>query len=391
VLIFLCGLYINSTTFFRLRLAEHYVKARRYGQAVNVYKKIIRKEGAFYKDKALNEGRIKEMRLFLLDLLPKARKFSEAALAIKNAIKTGINNNITIIHDFEDKEDYRRFGIALAQEGLYDMAAAQFKKAVSHYPEDENLAYQNDMLHNKDGIDMGGKGHYLTPMYKVNYSFPGGSTLLGYSFDKREFELFNEGSFDFFWLTKSKDPARCYHETVSVKNITPNFGFEVDVPGEAFPAGWMASIYNGKAIFKKDSNAYSIIANEDVSHRTQYLAMSNLPSKYSNRTSSYISVNPNSFYLLSASIGGNKGKGYVKITWFDNKKNPIKSTYLLRHIKLPQWKKYSRITVSPMKSSFCRLLLTNYNAIGETYFDDILFTEICPQTVQSQVIGTKND
>ena len=39
----------------------------------------------------------------------------------------------------------------------------------------------------------------LKPEYRVNYKFPNDLMLLGYSFNEKKFELFNEGEITFFW------------------------------------------------------------------------------------------------------------------------------------------------------------------------------------------------
>lgn len=56
-LIFLFGMYINSTTFFRLKLADHYVKTQNYEKVITTYKKILRKETLSTKHQTLNKDR----------------------------------------------------------------------------------------------------------------------------------------------------------------------------------------------------------------------------------------------------------------------------------------------------------------------------------------------
>ena len=67
-LIFLFGMYINSTAFFRLKLADHYVKTQNYNKAVITYRKILRKETLRTKHQTSNA--------FLTSILPLLIYFS---------------------------------------------------------------------------------------------------------------------------------------------------------------------------------------------------------------------------------------------------------------------------------------------------------------------------
>ena len=67
----LCGLYINSTPPFRLKLAEYYVKTENCDKAILIYGKILRKETLTDKHQMLKANDISDLRFTLANLFLK--------------------------------------------------------------------------------------------------------------------------------------------------------------------------------------------------------------------------------------------------------------------------------------------------------------------------------
>lgn len=87
-LFFLCGMYINSSTFFRLKLANHYKKTHNYAKLIAVYKKILRKETLSPKHQTLGIEDISDTRFTLSNLLLARDKFTESAQLLSEIVKS---------------------------------------------------------------------------------------------------------------------------------------------------------------------------------------------------------------------------------------------------------------------------------------------------------------
>lgn len=86
-LIFLFGMYINSTTFFRLKLADHYVKTQNYEKVITTYKKILRKETLSTKHQTLNIEQISDISFSLANLLFSKNRLTESINTLKQLAK----------------------------------------------------------------------------------------------------------------------------------------------------------------------------------------------------------------------------------------------------------------------------------------------------------------
>ena len=217
----------------------------------------------------------------------------------------------------------------------------------------------------------------LKPEYRVNYKFPNDLMLLGYSFNEKKFELFNEGEITFFWeLPKQglgiksrggdiyKISSRIY-EIKKIKNLVPNFGFEINSVGTGFPLGWNADIYNSPLA------CHEIVLEKSGLGETQCLVLNNTIVNKTNCQSSYIAVTEGDYYLQGGRMKSINGNACFGRRWFDSENRRLFYDYVASGIKSSKWRFLPGIVIAPSESAYCRLWVSNYETRGKTYFDDI--------------------
>jgi len=481
-LIFLSGMYINSTTFFRLKLADYYIKTKHYDMAIITYKKILRKETLKTKPQTSNIERISDIHFTLANLLFSKNRLTESIDTLKQLAKINSTyKNIPFPGILSTTEDYRRFGLALLAVNLKDMAIEQFQKVVELEPGNPLGHYQLALVYQKQGMEektiaqfekvieltdksIGrfvddvpaylsdiyynlalrferngnnvekAKDYYektielegnraieayyrlkslykrqgrfeeaesietkllsLKPEYEVNHKFSDGLILLGYSLNEKEFELFNEGKIIFFWEIANQNLELNYkkeklsniyeidnrlYEVKEVKNLIPNFGFEVDSIGKGFPYGWDTDIYYSPLV------CHEIVSEADLLDKTQYLLLNNTIANNTNCQTHYIAVDEGNCYLQGGWIKSINGNAYLGRRWFDSEKRVMKYNYAASNIRLPSWEYYSQIVTPHSNVAYCRLWVINYKTQGKAYFDDIIFIKLeLPELIKKE-------
>lgn len=208
----------------------------------------------------------------------------------------------------------------------------------------------------------------LKPSYEVNHRFTNGLDLAGYSLDEKEFELFDEGRVTFFWEKSGKR----FYEIKEVKNLVPDFGFEMDIPGKNFPSGWQPDSYSGE----KDRKYYDVVINNKgkIDEKNQCLALSVDSKKTETGCAADIgNITKDSYYLQA---------GYLKSpddrAWMGVEKNTQFYSYAALGITPSQWEHVSRVTSFSAGIDNCsfRALLVSYAKACRAYFDDILFIKL---------------
>jgi tetratricopeptide (TPR) repeat protein len=476
-LILLSALYINSTTYFRLKLVGYYLSKEDYDKAITLCKKAIRKERVYARSKTLNISQTSEIyyRLFKLFLIK--GELIKSVNVLKELYMINPSYQVDFMPYFEEVEDYKIFGICLARAKLYDSSIEQFQKFIALKKNDFLIQYYLALLYQKQGMqekfekqleqiirlitqdnnqledhlpDYLGDCYYnlalkfeeqgereravkyykmaieisgdrlvnayyrlemlykeenklieaeavelelsrLTPMHEGKYKLNSTVMFLGYSINKREFELFNIGKITFFWkivnhnseLTyKKKEWSSTYkinnrlYEIKKIKNLAPNFGFEIDHIGDGFPHGWATDIYANNSFYCSPIDSHQIIVEENLLSKTQCLLLTNTLSKCTNSQSDFITVDEKSFYLQAGRIKSAAGNAYFGRRWFDSEKNPMVYHYVATKVKSPAWNYYVQVATPPHSSAYCCLWVINYENQGKAYFDDILFIEL---------------
>lgn len=458
--IILCNLYVNSATWFRLKLADYYAKKQDDAKLIAIYKKIIRKEGITPQYRRLNSKDYSDVHFALANLYFKKRNLTEAVDILKKLHEIA---SAYKCYPFSvappNSEDYKKAGICLLRTGFIDMtvlqleqhlrlrsgdslghyqlglmylrknddnsAAKEFQKAIDTYdrssfsPEylsdaylrlaeilkkngdlDKAIGYYNEAVRLKDNnfqaylqlrrfykesgknaelAEIEGKIALLKPDYVINHRF-NDVVFVGYCLNKAEFELFNEGEAVFVWdaqaraarpnglsnttfLTKIGDMI---YEIKQVKNLAPDFGFEMDLPGAGFPCGWDSDYYNASF------GAHQIVSDIEPNGKTQCLMLTNLREDQTNCQSAYIGLD-DGYYLQSGMIKSIGGNAYFGSRWYTKDMHLLPYDYVETDIKSPAWQYYFRICNIASDVGYCRVLLTNSQTKGKAYFDDVAF------------------
>ena len=230
-----------------------------------------------------------------------------------------------------------------------------------------------------------GQAH-LNPQHVCKYKFSENVIFLGYSFNKREFELFNEGEITFFWDVSGKNQALTHEQKSGqdiyridnrlfqmdvVENLVSSFGFELDREGVRYAYGWRRDVYP-----VTPPERHEIVGMTASFGKDQCLLLNNSKLTSTGIASDPIKIDEESFYLQSGSVKSKDGNAFLGRTWFDSKKDAINYNYVKSRIQGQDWKVYSQVTKPLPHSAWCRLLVINHDTPGKAYFDDVLFVKL---------------
>lgn len=145
----LLGLYINSTSLFRLQLAAYSLRHKKSDVAIDLYKSVLRKENITPKSKTLSTKRISEVYTVLTDLLLAKNRTIEAAQTLKEM--TGIHPYIKLgqLQALSNSQSYKKFALALLNVHLQPLAGEQFQLLVDREPGDITARYQLALLYQR--------------------------------------------------------------------------------------------------------------------------------------------------------------------------------------------------------------------------------------------------
>jgi len=371
--VFLCAIYINSTTFFRLKLADYYTKNREYDKAIATYKKILRKETLNAKHQIRNMEHISYIHLALANLLLIRNRFTESAQTVKKIIEINPAYKITPLAESENPLWYYQLGLVYHREHRDNDATKQFEtslekiskisikstltlpdylgdiyyrlginferngdvgNAVDYYKKaielDGNRAieayYRLKLIYKKQGKledfdSVETKLLNLKPEYEVNYKFSDDLILLGYSLNEREFELFNNGKITFFWEVGSQNSEVSY-EINKLSNIYKirNRLYEIKevenlAPNFGFevdPQGQGFPEAWDTDIYMSAANSHEIVFDMNFLNQiTQCLLLNNTEFRSTNCETDYIAIVEKKFYLQAAWIKSINGRAYL--------------------------------------------------------------------------------
>lgn len=132
IFVFICGcLYLNSTTWFRLKLAENYENKQNYIKSVQVYNKILRKDRL---EKCLNEQALSRI-YFKIGCVYSELKLENSA--IESFAKCDIKffpREIDNYYTGQNLEKEKLLAIGLLEAGKFNIAIEQFQKLKQLYP-----------------------------------------------------------------------------------------------------------------------------------------------------------------------------------------------------------------------------------------------------------------
>lgn len=219
----------------------------------------------------------------------------------------------------------------------------------------------------------------LTPAYGTAYRVNDKLLFLGYSFNEKEFELFNKGEMTFMWEADSnstirdKDFRRAGNRLYRIKeavNLAPNFGFEKDEPGIGFPSEWNSDRYGAPL------RHHEIAAREGPDNlKGQCLVLSASP------------VNPGT-ECRTKSISADKGAYYIYGAWIESDSDgawlgieygpEYNYSYIFSNIVSASWKHFSGVVKIPYGADYFKLLVAFVPAVekGKAYFDNVIFVKL---------------
>ncbi len=149
----LSGMYINSTTFFRLKLADYYMRTQDYDKVISVYKKIVRKETSSSRYQTLDVKTISDIYFTLAGLLVTRNKFAESVQMLKRIIEINPAYKMGSFPDLSAPEYYSKFASLLLRWNLKDMAIEQSQKAVEVEPDNPSGYYQLALIYQRQGME----------------------------------------------------------------------------------------------------------------------------------------------------------------------------------------------------------------------------------------------
>ena len=130
----LIALYVNSATWFRLKLVDYYIQNNSYDKAITIYEKILLKETIDARHQILNIKDISNIRFILANNLLTKRRFIEAAGMVKQIVKSDPAYKIDISSKLSKYDDYVQFALALWRVGFKKMAIEELQKAIAMDP-----------------------------------------------------------------------------------------------------------------------------------------------------------------------------------------------------------------------------------------------------------------
>jgi len=152
-LVLLCGAYINSTTLFRLRLADYYVKSKDYDKTIAIYNKILRKEYVSDKYRTLNIEDISNIRFNLTNLFLITHRYEKAAQMLKQLFIIDPKYKVGSLYRLKTSENCKKFGSHLLRMDLNDLALKQFQRMVELEPQNSLRHYQLALFYQQQGMN----------------------------------------------------------------------------------------------------------------------------------------------------------------------------------------------------------------------------------------------
>ena len=317
----------------------------------------------------------------------------EALIRFKDIIEIERNANIQV--DIKAlpyiADAYFKLGLNQEKRGNISKAKQYFNKSIqleSHYKVEEYYSLYHLLTSDEEVVQRQAINNELVnlnPQYEINYKFPNGLILQGYSLNNKEFELFNRGKIVFFWKAPNSNfnlslirqgGVKNYRisdrlfQIMRINNLAPNFGFEVDSLGTGYPAGWKSDFY------KAPLDNHRIVTESKPLGKTQSVLLDNSRFNHSNYQTDYIPIEEDVYYLLSGWIKSQKGNAFLGLSWLDSNKIGVKYKYALSDLESSEWKCFSGILIPPKSSKYCRLHLTNFASSGKCLFDNVLFIKI---------------
>jgi hypothetical protein len=224
------------------------------------------------------------------------------------------------------------------------------------------------------------------PDYPVGQELDNGWTLLGYDVDEDRLVRGAPVDLLLYWVGPGSAKAgskqdgwyrageRWVHVLQGVQNLVLNGGFELGMEASESPAGFPGDIY------RADPHTRRLVTGLRAGRRTTVALLDN--TQVYNRTSftsAWVPVNPDGLYLQAGWVKSTGGNGYLGRRWAGDIAQGVRRySYAAAGVKADDWHHYAGLTRPLAGATRCQMWLLNYKAVGQVYFDDVLFVEVGP-------------
>lgn len=149
LMIFLCWLQINSTVFFRLKLANYYEENKNYKKAIAIYNKVLRKDKIYGSNHHLTTEDIAAVRFKLANLLLQNNNLKDSVQVISTMVEENPLYDKNEFLKLANTIYYKKFSLILLKNKLYDIAIKQMEKALQLNDRDVIGHYQLGLIYQK--------------------------------------------------------------------------------------------------------------------------------------------------------------------------------------------------------------------------------------------------
>jgi tetratricopeptide (TPR) repeat protein len=222
----------------------------------------------------------------------------------------------------------------------------------------------------------------VEPAYLVGETLDTGWTLLGYDVDEDHLFRGEPADLLLYWEGPASASAGSEQEgwhqagerwvqvLEGLQNLILNGGFELGME-DGSPAGFPGDIYYA------DSGTRQMITESRGEHHTVVALLDSTrihsgTSFVSNKVPVYLG----SLYLQAGWMRTVEGNGYLGRRWVGDIAEGQVYSYIVEGATVNNWEHYTGLTRPPAGATHCQIWLINYPAVGQVFFDNILFAEI---------------
>ena len=222
------------------------------------------------------------------------------------------------------------------------------------------------------------------PQHLVGQELDSGWTFLGYDVDEDRLIRGEPVDLLLYWVGPVSTDAgleqngwyrageRWVQVLEGVQNLVLNGGFELGIEEDESPMGFPWDIY------RADLDTRRLVTDFRAGQHTTVALLDNTE-VYSSTSfaSMYVPINPEAMYLQAGWIKSVGGSGYLGRRWTGDIAEGVRPySYVAAGVSPEDWQHYAGMTQPLEGAARCQIWLLNWKAMGQLYFDNILFIEV---------------